>query len=134
MTIRFRSVVRAQRTDLRALMTRDRAILRLVNRSKAATTPQLAKLARAHPRTAQPRTRLLWQMGYLEQATLPPSAHGRSPLAHRLTRAARRRLGYHDRRVAGVQELQHRLDTVQAVCALARPLPGASYPVQAWLT
>lgn len=134
MSIRFRLVARAERVDLRALLIRDHALLRLVNRSKAATTPQLAELARAHLRKAQQRTRLLWRVGYLEQATLPPASRGRSPLAHRLTRAGRRRLGYHDRRVAGIQELQHRLDTVQAVCALARPSPDTPYPVQAWLT
>lgn len=134
MSIRFRSAARAERLDLRSLLARDRAFLRLLNRSKAATTPQLADLARAHLRKAQQRTRQLWRTGYLEQTTLPPASRGRSPLAYRLSRTGRRRLGYHDRRVAGIQELQHRLDTVQAVCALARPLPDALYPVQAWLT
>lgn len=55
-------------------------------------------------------------------------------MAYRLTPATRRRLGYHDRRTAGIHGLQHRLDTVQSVCALVRPTPDTLYPVQGWLT
>lgn len=135
MSIRFRSHPRPLLPDLRLLQPRDRAILRLVNRSKAATTQQLTDLTRAHLRKIQDRTRLMWRAGYLERSTLPPPVRGGSPLAHRLTTASRRRLGYHDRRLAGINELQHRLDTVQAVCALARPVDAHTpYPMQAWLT
>lgn len=134
MSIRFRSVEHTTRTDIRLLPRRDHALVRLVNRSKAATNQQLAGLSRSHLRKVQQRTRLLWHAGLLEQATLPPRTKGRSPLAHRLTPTARKRLGYSDRRAAGIQQLQHRLDTVQAVCALARATPQIRYPVQAWLT
>ena len=108
--------------------------MRLVNRSKAASTQQLAGISRAHLRKIQQRTRLLWRAGYLERTTLPPPYRGGSPLAYRLSPAARRRLGYRDRRTAGIAELQHRLDTLEAVCALARPHATTSHPVQAWLT
>jgi hypothetical protein len=59
---------------------------------------------------------------------------GGSPIVYRLSPMARFRLGYHDRRAAGIAELQHRLDTVQSVCALARPRSDTSHPVQGWLT
>jgi len=108
--------------------------MRLVNRSKAASTLQLAGISRAHLRKIQQRTRLLWRAGYLERTTLPPPYRGGSPLAYRLSPAARRRLGYRDRRTAGIAELQHRLDTLEAVCALARPHATTPHPVQAWLT
>ena len=59
MTIRFRSAAPRLTTDLRLLRARDRALLRLINRSKAATNDQLADLTRAHIRKIQQRTRLL---------------------------------------------------------------------------
>jgi protein involved in plasmid replication-relaxation len=133
-TIRFRSAAPAASADLRLLQPRDRALMRLINRSKAASTLQLAGISRAHLRKIQQRTRLLWRAGYLERTTLPPPYRGGSPLAYRLSPAARRRLGYRDRRTAGIAELQHRLDTLEAVCALARPHATTSHPVQAWLT
>lgn len=134
MTTRFRAAVPRLVTDLRLLTGRDRALLRLINRSKAAMSDQLADLTRAHLRKVQHRTRLLWQAGYLERSNLPPAERGGSPIVYRLSPTARLRLGYHDRRAAGIAELQHRLDTVQTVCALARPRSDADDPVQGWLT
>lgn len=133
MSIRFQSATRPQPSDLRLLQVRDRALLRLVNRGKGATTWQLARLSRAHRRKIQQRTRLLWLAGYLERTALPTPYRGGSPLAYRLSPAARQRLGYRDRRTAGIAELQHRLDTVETVCALSGPDGDAEYPVQAWL-
>ena len=46
------------------------------------------------------------------------------------------RLGYRDRRSGGLAHLRHALDTVAAVCALARPVDGPFgpiLPVQLWL-
>ncbi|MBA3688504.1 MAG: hypothetical protein H0W81_06720 [Chloroflexi bacterium] len=134
MSTRFRTYPRPSAPGPRSLTTRDRALLRILNRSKAATCGQLSELTRAHLRKIQQRTRGLWQAGYLERTALAPPASGRSPNAYRLAAPARRRLGYHDRRVAGINELQHRLDTVEAVCALARPCGPDRYPLQAWLT
>lgn len=134
MTIRFQSVARPLPSDLRLLQVRDRALLRLINRGKAATTRQLAHLSRAHRRKVQERTRLLWLAGYLERTALPAPYRGGSPLAYRLSPTARRRLGYRDRRAAGISELQHRLDAVEAVSALSRPDGHTVHPAQAWLT
>ncbi|MEX0630062.1 MAG: replication-relaxation family protein [Chloroflexota bacterium] len=134
MSMRFRAHPHASLPDPRLLRVRDRAILRIVNRSKAATSRHLTELLRAHPRKVQERALLLWRAGYLERTTLPPAHRGGSPLAYRLSTAARLRLGYRDRRTAGTNELQHRLDTTAAVSALARPYQASLYPMQAWLT
>lgn len=134
MSMRFRAHPRASLPDPRLLRVRDRAILRIVNRSKAVTSRHLSELLRAHPRKVQERALLLWRSGYLERTTLPPAHRGGSPLAYRLSTAARVRLGYRDRRTAGTNELQHRLDTTAAVSALARPYHTSLYPMQAWLT
>ncbi len=134
MTTRFRAAAPRLVTDLRLLTGRDRALLRLLNRSKAAMNDQLADLTRSHLRKVQHRTRLLWQAGYLERTNLPPAERGGSPIVYRLSPMARLRLGYRDRRVAGIAELQHRLDTVQTVCALARPHGHTEHPVHGWLT
>lgn len=134
MSIRFRSVQRRAVADLRLLLPRDRALLRILNRTKAATTAQLTALIRSHPRKVQHRLRQLWLAGYLERSRLSPAGHGSSPLAYRLSLATRRRLGYDDPRTAGTQDLQHRLDTVQTVVALAKPTSEIEYPMQAWLT
>ena len=134
MSTRFRTYPRPSRPDRRSLTTRDRAMLRILNRSKAATCRQLSELTRAHLRKIQQRTLGLWQAGYVERMALAPPSSGRSPNAYRLSAPARRRLGYQDRRVAGINELQHRLDTTEAVCALARPCGPDRYPLQAWLT
>jgi hypothetical protein len=132
-TTRFQSAARPHPSDLRLLQIRDRALLRLVNRGKGATTSQLARLSRTHRRKIQQRTRLLWLAGYLERTALPIPYRGGSPLAYRLSPAARHRLGYRDRRTAGIAELQHRLDTVETVAALSGPDGDVEYPVQAWL-
>lgn len=134
MTIRFQPAAPRLITDLRLLPARDRAILRLINRSKAATNDQLSDLIRVHIRKIQHRTRLLWRVGYLERSNLPPADRGGSPIVYRLTPTARARLGYHDRRAAGVAELQHRLDTLETVRSLARPRHDTRHPVQAWLS
>lgn len=134
MSTRFRMHPRPSMPDPRLLTTRDRAILRILNRSKAATCRQLSELTRAHLRKIQQRILGLWRAGYVERTALAPPASGRSPNAYRLSAPARRRLGYHDRRVAGINELQHRLDSTEAVCALAHPCGSARFPLQAWLT
>jgi Replication-relaxation len=134
MTTRFRPAAPRPTTDLRLLPARDRAIVRIINRSKAAKNDQLADLTRAHVRKIQHRTRLLWQAGYLERTNLPPADRGGSPIVYRLTPTARLRLGYRDRRVAGIAELQHRLDTLETVRVLARPHDNIEYPVQGWLS
>lgn len=134
MTTRFSSGAARLLTDLRLLPGRDRALLRLLNRSQAGTNQQLADLTRSHPRKLQQRTRLLWQAGVLERSNLPPAERGGSPIAYRLAPRARARLGYRDRRPAGLAELRHRLDTLEAVCALARPYGETEYPLQGWLS
>jgi hypothetical protein len=134
MTGAFSEYHRPTHPDPRLLPVRDRAILLILNRCKAATCSQLAELTRSHPRKIQQRTRHLWEAGYIERRPIPAGPIGSWPNAHRLTRNARGRLGYTDRRVAGINELQHRIDTVDAVAALARPHDGAEYPMQAWLT
>mgnify|MGYP000047015375 CR=1 FL=1 len=131
---RFQQHTRSIGTDLRLLPARDRAIIRIVNRNKAATTLHVSAITRCHPRKAQQRMRTLWREGYLERTNLPPPSRGGSPHAYRLTRAGRRRLGYLDYRTAGTQDLQHRLDALTSVCALAREYEYDPYPAQAWLT
>ncbi len=121
--------------DVGLLDVRDRACLRLLRRVDVATPDQLAVLVYPSRRTAFRRLRRLWQAGLLERAPLPPHRGG-VPIAYRLTRRGMSRLGYPDRRTGGLAHLRHALDTVAAVCALARLAPSPSgelLPVQLWL-
>jgi hypothetical protein len=125
---------RIGRLDVGLLDIRDRACLRLLRRVEVATPDQLAVLVYPSRRTAFRHLRRLWQLGLLERAPLPP-IRGGIPVAYRLTRRGMNRLGYTDRRLGGLAQLRHALDTVAAVCALVRsrsdrPEPA---PVQLWL-
>jgi hypothetical protein len=135
MSPRFQTPVTRLLVDPRRLPIRDRALLRILNRTKAATTADLSELTRSHLRKVQHRLRALWSCGLLERTTASPPARGSSPLTYRLAPAARQRLGYRDRQRLGVEQLQHRLDTVATAAALSRPWSaGMQYPMQAWLT
>ena len=126
---------RLARLDVGMLDIRDRACLRLLRRVEVATPDQLALLIYPSRRTAFRRLRRLWQAGLLERAPLPPHRGGVA-IAYRLTRRGLTRLGYADRRTGGLAHLRHALDTVAAVCALARPASAApvpELPVQLWL-
>ncbi len=126
---------RIGRIDLGLLDLRDRACLRLLRRIEIATPDQLAVLIYPSRRTAFRHLRRLWQLGLLERAQLPPNRGG-VPIAYRLTRRGMNRLGYRDRRTGGLAHLRHSLDTVAAVCALARPAVdsfGPILPAQLWL-
>ncbi len=126
---------RVARLDAGMLDICDRACLRLLRRVQVATPDQLAALVYPSRRTAFRRLRRLWQAGLLERAPLPPHRGG-VPIAYRLTRRGMARLGYADRRTGGLAHLRHALDTVAAVCALARPVDGPAgpqLPVQLWL-
>ncbi len=123
------------RLDLGLLDIRDRACLRLLRRVEVATPDQLAVLVYPSRRTAFRHLRRLWLLGLLERAPLPPHRGG-VPIVYRLTRRGMNRLGYADRRTGGLAHLRHALDTVAAVCTLARPVDCASgpvMPVQLWL-
>lgn len=109
--------------------------LRILNRTKAATAADLSLLTRTHLRKIQQRLRVMWGCGLLERTGASPPACGSSPLTYRLTSAARQRLGYRDRYHLGLEQLQHRLDTVSAVASLSRSWSAAlPYPMQAWQT
>lgn len=125
---------RIGRLDLGLLDIRDRACLRLLRRTEVATPDQLATLIYPSRRTAFRHLRRLWQLGLLERAPLPP-IRGGIPVAYRLTRRGMNRLGYTDRRTGGLAHLRHALDTVTAVCALARRRSDRAdpQPVQLWL-
>ena len=135
MTYRFRAACTAIARDPGHLPRRDRAVLRILNRSQAATTAQLTVLAYRNRRLAQARLRRLWEWGYLERATLPPAGpRGGAPLAYRLSSACRRRLGYRRSTWRGPGYLAHTLDAVEAVCALVRTRDPDTRPiVQLWL-
>ena len=135
MTYRFRSACTTLRRDPGHLRVRDRAVLRILNRSEVATAAQLAVLAYGNRRLAQARLRQLWQMGYLERSTLPPTGpRGGAPFAYRLSSACLHRLGYRRNPWRGPGYLAHTLDAVEAVCALIRTSdPEAEPLVQLWL-
>ena len=135
MTYRFRSACTTLRRDPGHLRVRDRAVLRILNRSEVATAAQLAVLAYGNRRLAQARLRQLWQMGYLERSTLPPiGPRGGAPYAYRLSSACLHRLGYRRNPWRGPGYLAHTLDAVEAVCALIRTSdPEAEPLVQLWL-
>lgn len=124
----------ALRLDPDALPTRDRAVLRILARSDAATAAQLATLVYGRRRTAQERLQVLWHAGLLERAPAPQHRPGTSPYAYRLSPAARRRLGIAGRRPAGPTLLRHTLDGVAVVSALvAHDHRTGETSVQAWL-
>ena len=135
MTYRFRSACTTLRRDPGHLRVRDRAVLRILNRSEVATAAQLAVLAYGNRRLAQARLRQLWQMGYLERSTLPPTGpRGGAPYAYRLSSACLHRLGYRRNPWRGPGYLAHTLDAVEAVCALIRTNDPETEPlVQLWL-
>jgi len=135
MTYRFRSACTTLRRDPGHLRVRDRAVLRILNRSEVATAAQLAVLAYGNRRLAQARLRQLWQMGYLERTTLPPTGpRGGAPYAYRLSSACLHRLGYRRNPWRGPGYLAHTLDAVEAVCALIGTNdPEAEPLVQLWL-
>jgi predicted transcriptional regulator len=124
--------------DIGLLLVRDRACLRLLDRSEAVTAEQLAVLVHPTRRTALRRLRRLWRLGLLERAPLMPE-HGGIPMAYRLSRRGRSRLGVTDARVRSAAHLRHALDTVDVVCALLEwsrrreDTEGAEPLVQAWL-
>lgn len=116
------------RLDIGLLNVTDRACLRLLHRCEVATGLQLAELVYTSRRTAMRHLRRLWQLRLVERTPLPPTRGG-VPIAYRLTHRGMQRLGYSTRRHGGISQLRHALDTVDAVCALAR-----SDALQAWLT
>lgn len=135
MTYRFRPACTTLRRDPGHLRVRDRAVLRILNRSEAATAAQLAVLAYGNRRLAQARLRQLWQWGYLDRSTLPPiGPRGGAPYAYRLSSACLHRLGYRRTPRRGPGYLAHTLDAVEAVCSLiATSDPEAEPLVQLWL-
>ena len=134
-TYRFRAARTALARDPGHLPLRDRAVLRILNRCGTATVAQLTDLAYRNRRLAQARLRRLWEWGYLERTTLPPTGiRGGAPLAYRLAPAATRRLGYRRGPWRGPGYLAHTLDAVTAVCALvAATDPEADPRVLLWL-
>lgn len=135
MTYRFRAARTALARDPGHLPIRDRAALRILNRTGAATVAQLTVLVYRNRRLAQARLRRLWEWGYLERTTLPPAGtRGGAPHAYRLTPAAADRLGYTRARMRGPGYLAHTLDGIEAVCSLIASTDPESDPrVLLWL-
>lgn len=132
----FRTPSNTPGIDLRLLLPRDRAVLRILDRAEAATARQLAILAYGHRRVAQRRLAALWRTGLLERTVLPPAPRGGAEYAYRLSTDARRRLGDRSPRPRGSNRLGHTLDIVDTVCSLVSGNgdPRASSPVALWLT
>jgi hypothetical protein len=105
--------------DIGLLHQRDRACLRLLDRYEAATAEQLSILVHPTRRTALRRLRHLWRLGLLERSPLMPE-HGGIPMAYRLSRRGRSRLGAVDPRVRSAAHLRHSLDIIEVTCALLR--------------
>lgn len=105
--------------DIGLLLTRDRACLRLLDRYEAATAEQLAVLVHPSRRTSLRRLRQLWRLGLLERSPLMPE-HGGIPMAYRLSRRGRSRLGVVDPRMRSAAHLRHSLDIIEVTCALLR--------------
>jgi len=135
LTHRFTSATGVLLRDPGHLPIRDRAVLRILNRTRVATAPQIDALVYRSPRYAQMRLRRLWNQGYLERTGLPPpSGIGGSPYAYRLAPAAIARLGYAPRPWRGPGYLVHTLDSVEAVCSLVRSTDPEALPtVLRWL-
>jgi Replication-relaxation len=116
------------------LRYRDRACLRILYRCDVATTAQLTTLVYRRRQTAQERLSVLYDLGYLDRAVLPPTTRGGAPLAFRVSAKGRRRLHYDSltRFRAGTQ-LRHSLNVVETVCALVRAPTTDDRPlVQVW--
>ena len=103
--------------DIGLLLTRDRACLRLLDRYESATADQLAVLVHPTLRTSQRRLRRLWRLGLLERSPLMPE-HGGIPMAYRLSRLGRSRMGAVDPRVASAVRLRHSLDIIRVTASL----------------
>lgn len=103
--------------DIGLLPIRDRACLRLLDRYEAATADQLAVLVHPTLRTSQRRLHRLWSLGLLERSPLMPE-HGGIPMAYRLSRLGRSRMGAVDPRVASAARLRHSLDIIWVTAAL----------------
>ena len=136
----FRSVSSDERQrlgEVALLPLRDRACLRILYRYDVATTTQLTSIVYRRRQKAQVHLQRLYRYHLLDRTALPPLERGGAPLVFRLSRHARKRLGYValTRGEAGTQ-LRHSLNVVEAVLALARPHPvdGGTRPVQAWLS
>lgn len=136
----FRSVTPNERQrlgEVSLLSIRDRACLRILYRYDVATTAQLTALVYRRRQKAQLHLQRLYRYHLLDRTTLPPLERGGAPLVFRLSRHARRRLGYValTRGEAGTQ-LRHSLNVVESVLSVARPhlAIGEPHPVQAWLS
>ena len=103
--------------DIGLLPIRDRACLRLLDRYESATADQLAVLVHPSVRTSQRRLRRLWRLGLLERMPLMPE-HGGVPMAYRLSRLGRARMGAVDPRVASAVRLRHSLDIIWVTASL----------------
>jgi hypothetical protein len=103
--------------DVGLLPIRDRACLRLLDRYASATADQLAVLVHPTLRTSQRRLRRLWRLGLLERSPLMPERGG-IPMAYRLSRLGRSRMGAVDPRVSSAARLRHSLDIVWVTAAL----------------
>jgi hypothetical protein len=136
-TFRAAKGTHVRRSDVLALSTRERACLRLLLRTKVATTNHLTTLVYHRRQTTQLKLMRLWRAGLVERTALPPIERGGAPLVFRISRLGRRRLGYPPlaRAEAGMQ-LRHDLHVLDAICALIRPhsLAPDGYPIQAWCT
>jgi hypothetical protein len=135
LTHSFRAAVTALRLDPGQLPIRDRAVLRILNRTRLANAEQLGILVYHSRRYTQIRLRRLWNLGYLERSGLPPpSGIGGSPYVYRLAPAAIARLGYTPRPWRGPGYIAHTLDAVEAVCGLVRSADPEERPtVLRWL-
>jgi hypothetical protein len=135
LTHSFRAAAATLRLDPGQLPIRDRAVLRILNRSRLANAEQLGILVYRNHHYAQIRLRRLWDLGFLERSGLPPpTGIGGSPYVYRLAPAAITRLGYAPRRWRGPGYIAHTLHAVEAVCALVRSTNPEDLPtVLLWL-
>lgn len=138
MNAAFRSsdlLAHPHRSDIAALPTRDRAVLRLLYRMEAATVRQLTDLAYRRARKGQYRLQQLWQLRLTERTRVATDHAGAPPYVHRLTYRVRQRLGYRTPQPQITSRLRHLLDSHDVVCSLAQPTSHApDGPMQAWLT
>ena len=107
--------------DIGLLPTRDRACLRLLDRYESATADQLAILVHPTLRTSQRRLRRLWCLGLLERSPLMPE-HGGIPMAYRLSRRGRSRMGAVDPRLGEGAKTAAFPVSLETTASLADPL------------